>query len=339
MIDILPGLPANVVGFKATGEVTREDFEKVVFPGIKKYTDTSRKLNFIFFVDTPLRNFSTGAWIRDIWLGVKKFAAWHKVAIVSDVEKIRSFTDSVSHILPGEYRGFLPTEYEAAVQWAATEDKAVPADAAPGIDIPPYIQELVPAQVQGTAREMSANITAASEEDAIYVFERARERVLDINNWTDHCRPMATSFQLMDDTGEPLQGRATEGDFIQIDLPGQGSREERGYDWVRIEKVEQYTTASPGSVFLMQTRPARNPQAKGSSRIVHFLEESATSSFIIERNGKKVTAIVLGRNEVPNVFGNGAAEKPRNGADGFPGTIGFSKGQWKSLLEGLLERE
>ena len=339
MIDLLPGLPANVVGFKATGEVTREDFEKVVFPGIKKYTDTSRKLNFIFFVDTPLRNFSTGAWIRDIWLGVKKFAAWRKVAIVSDVEKIRNFTDSVSHILPGEYRGFLPTEYEAAVQWAAAEEKAPAADAAPGIEIPPYIKELLPTQAQGTSTEMSASVTATSEEDAVYIFERARERVLDINHWTDHCRPMATSFQLTDDTGEPLQGRATEGDFIQIELPGRVSREVQGYDWVKIEKVEQYTATSPGSVFLMQARPSRDPQAKGTSRLSHFLEESATSSFIIERNGKKVTATVFGRNEVPNTSGNGAADKPRNGAVSSLGAIGLSKGQWKSLVEGLLERK
>src|SRR5258708_9489716 len=149
MIDLLPGLPANVVGFKATGEVTREDFEKGDFPGIRKHTDTSRKLNFIFFVDTPLRNFSTGAWIRDIWLGVKKFAAWHKVAIVSDVEKIRNFTDSVSHILPGEYRGFLPAEYEEAVKWAAMEEKAPAAKEAPNTgtpapEPPPYINELLP---------------------------------------------------------------------------------------------------------------------------------------------------------------------------------------------------
>src|SRR5258708_35576070 len=114
MIDLLPGLPANVVGFKATGEVTREDFEKVVFPGIKKHTDTSRKLNFIFFVDTPLRNFRTGAWIRDIWLGVTKFAAWHKVAIVSDVENIGRISNSVCHFMPGDNRSLLYSRIECA---------------------------------------------------------------------------------------------------------------------------------------------------------------------------------------------------------------------------------
>lgn len=338
MIDLLPDLPANVVGFKATGEVTREDFEKVVFPGIKKYTDTSRKLNFIFFVDTPLRNFSIGAWIRDIWLGVKKFTAWHKVAIVSDVEKIRNFTDSVSHILPGEYRGFLPAEYEAAVQWAATEEKGASADGTPAAELPAYINELLPPQVKGTSTETSATVMAASEEDAEYIFERARERVLDVNNWTDHCRPMSVSFQLTDNTGENLQGRATEGDFIQIDLPGPGPRGGRGYDWVRIEKVEVHSVPSPGSVFLMQVRPSYDPQTEGSARIAHFLEETATSSFIIEKDGRQVHATVFGRNEVPNASNPGALDKLRNGVAPL-GAVGLSKGQWKSLMEGLLERE
>jgi hypothetical protein len=349
MIDLLPDLPANVIGFKATGEVTREDFEKVVFPGIKKYTGTSRKLNFIFFVDTPLRNFSAGAWIRDIWLGVKKFAAWNKVAIVSDVEKIRNFTDSVSYILPGEYKGFLSSQLNDAVRWAATEEQN-PADAG----APDYIKELLPAQVKGLSTETSATVMADRDEDARYIFERAIERLLDVNNWTDHCRPMAAGFQLADETGEPLQGSATEGDFIQIDLPGPGPREGKGYDWVQIEKIAASSVAAAnlpetdipetvipekGSIFLIQARPSRDPQIKGSTRTAHFLEDSATSTFVIEKNGKKVTATVFGRNEVPNTDEAEGIDKLRNGLVGSVGAIGLSKGQWKDLVAGLLEKK
>jgi hypothetical protein len=332
MIDILPGLPSNVVGFKATGEVTREDFEKVVFPGIKQHMDVSRKLNFIFYVDTPLRNFSAGAWIRDIWLGIKKFAAWHKVAIVSDVEKIRHFTDSISHILPGEYRGFLSAQFEDAVRWASTEEQESSA-----IAIPAHIEALLPAQVKGESTQTSATVMADNDEHAVYIFDRAAERVLDINNWTDHCSPMSSNFQLTDDSGEPLQGRATEGDFIQIDLPGPGPRQGRGYDWVRIEKVESHAAQPPDSVFLVQVRPSFDPQNKDFTRIAHFLDETATSTFVVEREGKRVTATVFGRNEVPNKSSTQATDKPRNGVVGTIGAAGLSKLQWKSLVEGLLD--
>src|ERR1700744_1399719 len=123
MIGILPGLPPNVAGFKATGNVTREDYESVVFPEVKKHRERFRHLNFVFYVDTPLDNFSPGAWIKDLWLGLKELSLWHKVAIISDKEKIRNFTDSVSRLLPGEYKGFPADRLDDAIRWAATEEQ------------------------------------------------------------------------------------------------------------------------------------------------------------------------------------------------------------------------
>lgn len=334
MIDILPGLPSNVIGFKATGEVTKEDYEKVVFPGIKRHMDTFGELNFVFFVDTPLKNFSPGAWIRDIWLQIKKLAAWHKVAIISDVENVRRFTDTISHILPGKYKGFLSSQLEDAVRWAATDEQHSTEPAHPA-----YVDALLPAQTKGPNTEISASIMAESEEHAAFVFDRARERLLDVNNWTDHCSPMSTSFQLTDDSGEPLQGLATEGDFIQIDLSRSGSRQGKGYDWVRIEKVEMLSPAETLHIFLVQVRPAYNPQIKGATKTAHFLEDTATSTFVIGREERKVTAAVFGRNEVANTTDPGSMDKLKYGVVGSIGAAGLSKSQWKSLVEGLLERK
>src|SRR5258707_14111794 len=120
MIGLLPDLPPNVAGFRASGEVTKDDFEKVIFPEGKKRTALSGKLNFVFYVDTPLKNFSIGAWIRDIWLGMKQLGAWRKIAIISDVERIRNFTDNISFLLPGEYKGFTVDQLTDAVRWAST---------------------------------------------------------------------------------------------------------------------------------------------------------------------------------------------------------------------------
>ena len=125
MIGVLPNLPPNVAGFRATGQVTREDYEKVVFPEVERHKQISDDLNFVFFVDTAMKNFSLGAWIRDLWLGLKGFTRWNKVAIISDLERVRNFTNAVSPWFPGEYKGFPPDQLEAAVRWAATleEDK------------------------------------------------------------------------------------------------------------------------------------------------------------------------------------------------------------------------
>jgi hypothetical protein len=36
MITIIPEAPENVAAFNATGEVTKEDFEKLVIPRVKE---------------------------------------------------------------------------------------------------------------------------------------------------------------------------------------------------------------------------------------------------------------------------------------------------------------
>ena len=119
----MTGLPSNVVGFRARGEVTMKDYREIVFPEVELQTDRNHQLNYVFVVDTSLKDFSTGAWISDAWLGLKKIAKWRRVAIVSDVEKIRHFTDQAGHFAPGEYRGFKMSELNDAISWAGEPEK------------------------------------------------------------------------------------------------------------------------------------------------------------------------------------------------------------------------
>jgi hypothetical protein len=161
----------------------------------------------------------------------------------------------------------------------------------------------------------------------------------DVNEWTDHCGALSAGFQLTDDEGEPLKGHAAVDDYIRIDIPGPATSEGRGYDWVRIEKIEQPAILAPGAISLLQVRPCSNPQAKDTTATAHFLQEHATSTFIIEWGDKEISATVYGRNEVPNTEHPGVADKVRNAVVGSLGAIGLSKIQWKALVRGLLEKE
>jgi hypothetical protein len=337
MIGILPGIPPNVAGFKASGEVTREDYEKIVFPVIREHVETFGHLNFVFYVDTSLKNFSAGAWVRDIWMGLKDLARWHKVAIISDVERIRRFTDTISHLLPGEYKGFPAHLLEDAIRWASTEEQEV--SAAPAGNIPDYIEGLLPPQTRGEATQTAAEVLTEREEDARYVFERASERLLDVNQWTDMCGSLVAGFQLTDEMGKDLQGHAAVNDFIRIDIPGPGPREGRGYDWVQIEKVEQAVVTATDGLFFIQVRPSPAPPVRTGAAPAHFLEDSATSTFVLERKGKRVTMTVFGRNEVPNSRLPDNPDKLRNKIVGSLGAIGLSKVQWKALVQGMLHKE
>ena len=121
MISQITGLPSNMVGFKATGEVTKEDFENILLPAVKSKTTEVGKLNYMLVLDTPIENFTLGAWVQDAWLGVKNLANWNRGAIVSDSKNIKTFTDTFSYLVPGEFKGFFHEDIESAIQWVSAE--------------------------------------------------------------------------------------------------------------------------------------------------------------------------------------------------------------------------
>ena len=47
MIHYIHQLPANMVGFKATGEITEADFTDIVMPKVKELIDKTDTLNYI----------------------------------------------------------------------------------------------------------------------------------------------------------------------------------------------------------------------------------------------------------------------------------------------------
>jgi hypothetical protein len=119
MISQLKDVPANIVAFRVTGKVEKEDFQQIVMPAVDDVVERTGELNFVLVMDTALKNFTAGAWLQDIVLGIKKLTKWNRVAVVTHSEGIIKFTHAFSVIAPGEYRGYLPEEYELAVSWVS----------------------------------------------------------------------------------------------------------------------------------------------------------------------------------------------------------------------------
>ncbi|PWB24156.1 STAS/SEC14 domain-containing protein [Flavobacterium sp. HTF] len=121
MIQLIPNTPNNIVAFRATGEITKENYQNVVFPEIERLLNHINHINFLLVLDTELENFTTGAWIQDALLGLKNIAKWNRAAIVTDSDTIISFTNGFSYIVPGEFKGFKKSEYDEAITWVSEE--------------------------------------------------------------------------------------------------------------------------------------------------------------------------------------------------------------------------
>jgi len=119
MIKKIENLPSNMVGFRAMEAVTKDDYEMVVYPAVTELIKRTGQLNYMMVIDTPLHNFTVGAWWQDALLGLKKLTKWHRVAILTDSEGVNKFTGIASLVLPGEYKGFRTTQQEEAVAWVS----------------------------------------------------------------------------------------------------------------------------------------------------------------------------------------------------------------------------
>ena len=115
----MENLPANMVGFKAMGEVTEADFKQVVMPRVQAAIDKNEKLNYLFVLHTDIKNFTPAAWLTDAVMSIKHLFKWNRAGIVSDVPAIRNLIKGFSYVTPGEFRGFEHKELDKAIDWVS----------------------------------------------------------------------------------------------------------------------------------------------------------------------------------------------------------------------------
>lgn len=121
MIEVIQGLPAHVAAFRATGVVTSEDYRKVINPHVKKVATSSPKIHYMLVLNTALKNYSIGAWIHDGLLGLRHFSKWKKLAIVTEKDGIKKFTDTFGFLIPGATKGFKMEDIETATKWISED--------------------------------------------------------------------------------------------------------------------------------------------------------------------------------------------------------------------------
>lgn len=195
--------------------------------------------------------------------------------------------------------------------------------------------EPVPPQEVGEKTDIEAHVEAADRGEAHKIFAEAKKRLLDVNHWSDISRGISASFVLTDCRGTIKKCSPQVGDYLRIDIPGPGTAAGDGFDWVRIELIEEEPDCLGQKEFVvMRVRPAPQPEKK--KPIAHFFEPDATSSFIVKREGRRITAEVHGRNEKSNSQSESLADSIRNTVVSMGAQAGLSKIQWEKLVKGIL---
>lgn len=121
MIERIEDIPAGVVGLRAAGKLTKDDYTGVLEPALSEAT-ASGELRLLFvltdFEGVELgavpEDFKTGmrAWVRD-------HSAWKRFALVTDVEWVVKAMHMFAWMSPGEVMTYGLDEMEEAKRWVA----------------------------------------------------------------------------------------------------------------------------------------------------------------------------------------------------------------------------
>ena len=171
--------------------------------------------------------------------------------------------------------------------------------------------------------------TFADEAAAKREFLRAKERLFDVNGWSDIPGLANAGFQLYSASGQPLDRRQVQrGDFIEIDLPGP-----LPMYWVEVLDVK--VEADRGQFTVKPSRDPTGEEDPGTT--AHFFHEDARSTFLVERQGSRIVGKEIGTDEAIN------KEEPKAGDKGFLNTLVseggwafFQEYQWKNLTDYLV---
>lgn len=198
---------------------------------------------------------------------------------------------------------------------------------------------IIPARTIGKNTDLEHDVTLDSREEALNTFKRACKRLLNPPLWHKLGGSLSAEFNLTAADGKEQNRLAEEGDHFRIDIPGPGSSTGDGYDWVKVEVIDDKSDAlGEMEIFALRVRASSNPN-KGTDDTAHFFQDTATSTFIIERNGNKVTASYHGRNETPNTKTDKTSNNIRNSMVALGAAVGLSELQWMALIKALLEDE
>ena len=199
--------------------------------------------------------------------------------------------------------------------------------------------QIIPQQHTGRATDFTHEKEFDDIQAAHKAFLASAERLLSVNNWHEYAGPGSSIFSLCNNQGEDVDGFAAEGLYFNIDMPAPGPDAGDGLEWVMIEKlITQGDEHSAEEYVAMTVRPVANPN-NTDTQIAHFYTDESTSTFIVRRDGRVLSAGAHGRNESPNNTGVDLHDKIRNTAIALIARIGLSGMQWQKLVNGLIDHK
>lgn len=109
MIEIIPNLPDHIVALHKSGEDNDDDFENIFVPAVEQAQQKHEKIRLLYQMDSEPSDNSK--------VGLKEFAQFERITLVTDSAAVASKIKSFSFLIPCEIRVFPIAELEDAKLW------------------------------------------------------------------------------------------------------------------------------------------------------------------------------------------------------------------------------
>ena len=120
MLEKIEGLPANVLGVRAVGKLTRDDYETVLVPLLEERRARGSRIRFLYHLGPDFKEFTAGAAVDDFRVGLRYLRLFERCAVVTDTDWIRRSMQLSAPILPCPVQVFRNDQQKEAVEWLAS---------------------------------------------------------------------------------------------------------------------------------------------------------------------------------------------------------------------------
>jgi hypothetical protein len=119
MIEIIPGMPENIVAVSAKGRVTGEDYDNVLIPAIEDRLKRNEKIRVLYQLGQDFSGFTAEAMWDDAKVGIRHLTAFEKIAVVSDVAWIIGAVKIFAFVIPCPVKIFPNEKLSEAKTWVS----------------------------------------------------------------------------------------------------------------------------------------------------------------------------------------------------------------------------
>ena len=119
LLQLIDGLPDNVIGCEAVGEIRAGDYKSVLDPAVDAALEDHEKVRLLYVLGDDFDGYSGGAMWEDTKIGMSHLSKWEKIAIVTDHKAYQDGIKAFGWMIPGEVKVFAVADLTNAEAWAA----------------------------------------------------------------------------------------------------------------------------------------------------------------------------------------------------------------------------